>query len=899
MTQQPEKKNPLDKITDSAGRGSKKKDKKDVFAKTKTKLNPESLEAREMMSVNPLDGDWFQTNDFVKYDLSESRASAMASVIADAGDLSEGGVLDVPNEWLIQLSEDFTSRITNVDEATRYFQSLGITVVEGLGTRGTLHVVVNGGGTTADQSLKLSSIVGITGFEPNRMLVSAATNIQDAVNDPNASRLWNLNIGNVADAWDYVPSNTSGTGEVIVAVLDSGVNINHPDLKANIWVNTAEKSGTAGADDDKNGFKDDFYGWNFYNNNNDILDNHGHGTHVAGTIAATANNSIGVTGVAPNAKILPLKFLNSSGNGFSSDATKAINYTTALKLAGNNIVAINCSFGSAGTSTTMQTAIIKAGDAGIVVVAAAGNETYNLDKTNIYPAGIEAPNLITVGATTETDAWASYSNYGSCVEVAAPGSGIYSTTIEGGYGYMSGTSMATPFVSGIVALAASANPNLSPEQIKAAIIDGVDVLPGLNGKVSSSGRVNAAKTLALATGNTPKIEAPATPNGLIAKMASSSQVYVAWDFTLNATSYKVEAQAAGSDTWTTVYTGNSTSFTNTGLSAGTQYTYRVSAINSAGESAVSKTVSATTAKVGESLTAPPTNLTWTAKAGNSMTFQWDAMPNALSYTVQYYSDSLGYWATANGGENITATTFSGNWSSTTDYLLRVCATTPAGQTEFAVVSFTRSVADFKIDFGSVTPAPVESVPSSPTGLTATAASTSQINVKWNSQSGATSYKLEVQAAGSNTWTTVYTGNSTSFTNTGLSAGTQYTYRVSAINSVGESAVSSTVSATTTKAVESATTAPTNLTWTAKAGNRMTFQWDAVPNAVSYTVQYYSDSLGYWATASGAESITSTTYSGNWSSTTDYLLRVCATTSTGQTEFAVVSFTRSVADFAIV
>ncbi len=888
MTQQPEKKtdkkNILETIADSAGIGNGKKDKKNVFAKTKTRLSPESLEAREMMTGNnPLEGDWFASNDFVKYDLSESRASALASVLEDAGDLSEGGVVDVPNEWLIQLSNNLANQTGDVAGATRYFQSMGITVVEGLGSVGALHVVVNGG-TAADQRLKLSSIVGITGFEPNQMLVSAATKVQDVVNDASASALWNLNVGQVADAWNYVPENTAGTGEVIVAVLDSGVNINHADLKDNIWVNTKELKGTTGVDDDANGFKDDVYGWNFYDNNNNVLDNNGHGTHVAGTIAAAANNSIGVTGVAPNAKILPLKFLNSSGNGFSSDATRAVNYTTALKLAGNNIVAINCSFGSTTPSSTLATAIVNAGNAGIVVVAAAGNESYNLDVTRVYPATVVASNLITVGATTSSDSLAYYSNYGSYVDVAAPGSDIYSTTMGGGYGYMSGTSMAAPFVSGMVALVAATNPKLTPTQIKAAIVGGVDVLPQLAGKVSSSGRVNAANTLAAVSGNPPRVNIPTSPNGLTAGTWKANQIDISWNSAGYATSYTLEVQAVGSNTWTTIYTGSDTKFSHTGLKAEAQYTYRVSAANSAGTSAASTTVTATVSATTTSTRVDASTFVVTPDA-SSFVIAWEAIPGATSYMIQRSLDSGKTWSYLES-TNTASQTFKGA-SDSSDYYYRMAAVIGGVTQEYSDPVLARSAGGVKLrgELPTSEVATPIAAPVTPGGLAATTQSSSQINVAWNAVSGATSYKLEVQTAGSNTWTTVYTGSATSFANTGLAASTQYTYRVSAVNSGGTSAVSSTIAATTKAAAPST---PTGLSSNTATASTIGLTWNSVTGATSYVLEIQIS--GKWTTiyTGSSTSFTSTGLSNN----TSYSYRISAVNAIGTSEVSSTFSTKT-------
>ena len=827
--------------------------------KTKPHLKPESLEDREMMSVNPLGGDWFASNDFVKYDLDDVRGSALASVMESAGDLSEEGVIDVPNEWLIQLGDHLISQTGDVAGATKYFQSLGITVVGGLGAPGALHVHT-AGGTAADQSFKLSSIAGITGFEPNQILVSAATNVQNAVNDPLANQLWNLNKVQAADAWNYLPANSPGTSEVIVAVIDTGVNINHPDLKDNIWVNTAELNGKVGVDNTGNGFKNDYYGWNFVDNNNNVLDDHGHGTHVAGTIAAVGDNAIGVVGVAPNAKILPLKALNSAGSGFASDVTKAINYSTALRLSGQNVVAINCSFIFSSSNTAMNTAIINAGNAGIVVVAGAGNNSYNLDVTKMYPASTEAPNVITVGATTSTDAWATYSNYGSAVDVAAPGSSIYSTTMNGGYGLMSGTSMATPHVSGMVALIAATNPNLTPEQIKAAIVQGTDKLPQLQGKVSSGGRVNAANTLALVAGNNtgggtttpaPSVTAPTTPTGLAAGTITTNSIAMSWTAVSGATSYKLEAQING--TWTTVYTGSNASYTHAGLTANTTYNYRVSATNTGGTSAASTAASAKTNAVTVAAPTTPTKLAAGSATASSLNVTWTAVSGATSYKLE--AQIGGTWTTIYTGSN--ASFSHTGLTAGTSYSYRISAENAGG---FSAVSATVT-------------GKTSALPTAPTKLAAGSATANSLKLTWNAVSGATGYHLEAQINGN--WQTVYTGTTASFTHTGLDANTTYNYRVSVTTSVGTSLVSSAVSAKTSNA---APVTPTGLTANATSTSQLNVSWNAVSNAASYTLQVQMPGSTTWTTVYTGSNA-NFTHSG-LTANTQYNYRVSATNAAG-------------------
>ena len=259
----------------------------------------------------------------------------------------------------------------------------------------------------------------------------------------------------------------TGSSSVVVAVIDTGVDYNHVDLAANIWTNPGEIAGN-GIDDDGNGFVDDVHGYDFANNDGNPMDDNGHGTHVAGTIAAVGNNSLGVTGVAWSTSIMPLKFLSANGSGYLSDAVEAINYATMMRTRyGVNVRVDNNSWGGGGFSSAMQSAIQAANDAGILFVAAAGNSGTNNDASPQYPANYDSPNVISVAATDQNGQLASFSNYGATtVDLAAPGVSIYSTTPNNTYSTYSGTSMATPHVSAVAALAWALNPDATVAEVR-------------------------------------------------------------------------------------------------------------------------------------------------------------------------------------------------------------------------------------------------------------------------------------------------------------------------------------------------------------------------------------------------------------------------------------------------
>ncbi|WP_293147440.1 S8 family serine peptidase [Microcoleus sp. bin48.metabat.b7b8b9.023] len=320
-------------------------------------------------------------------------------------------------------------------------------------------------------------------------------------NDPGYSQLWGLNntgqSGGTADAdidapeaWDI----QKGNPNLVIGVIDTGVDYNHPDLVGNIWTNPGEIAGD-GIDNDNNGYIDDTRGWDFAYNDNNPMDVQGHGTHVSGTIAGKGNNSVGVTGVAWNAKIMPLKFLNDSGSGDTSNAILAINYATAkgVKLTNN-------SWGGGGYSQALSDAINTAGQQGALFIAAAGNSAQNTDITPAYPASYNLSNIISVASTTRTDGLSYFSNYGATtVDLGAPGSDIYSTTPGGNYATYSGTSMASPHVTGAAALLWSQNPTWTAQQVKDKLLQTTDPISALNGKTVSGGRLNINNALAAST----------------------------------------------------------------------------------------------------------------------------------------------------------------------------------------------------------------------------------------------------------------------------------------------------------------------------------------------------------------------------------------------------------------
>ncbi len=277
---------------------------------------------------------------------------------------------------------------------------------------------------------------------------------------------WGIENTNAASLWN---KNILGQ-DVLVAIVDSGIDINHSQLIGRLAYNDAELNGQKNVDDDNNGFVDDVLSWNFATRNNDVRDTVGHGTHVAGIIAADhTTNDLLPKGVAPKAKILPITFIDKSGGGSISAAIAAIDYA---KTRGAKV--INASWGGGVCSNTLKQKIESLSSQGILFVAAAGNDGTNIDQFYEYPASLNLSNQITVGANTFANQIADFSNFGSRVHLLAPGQDILSTYPGNETRLMSGTSMATPFVTGAVALLISAFPNASFEKIKSAIMSSTD-----------------------------------------------------------------------------------------------------------------------------------------------------------------------------------------------------------------------------------------------------------------------------------------------------------------------------------------------------------------------------------------------------------------------------------------
>jgi subtilisin family serine protease len=460
------------------------------------------------------------------------------------------------------------------------------------------HVKLPKGLSVTDAITQYMSAPNVESVEPNYLMRIASI----IPNDTYFGNQWALlNTGQYAygkagadikatDAWRV----TIGSGDIVVAVLDTGIDYNHSDLSWNVWRNAFETSCTDGVDNDGNGFIDDCKGWNFIADNNDPMDDNGHGTHVAGVIGAKGNNSAGIAGLMWMVNMMPLKVCDSDGFCGTAEIIAAIDYALDFKKnKGVNLKVMNASFGGPMFSQDVKDAISAANDAGVLFIAAAGNGNGdgvgdNNDLMPMYPASYGLPNIISVAATDQDDKRVAFSNFGpTSVHVAAPGVYIWSTvpnwlSLYQGYGIletMAGTSMATPHVTGLAGLLSAYYANLTHTQVRQMILRYVDIRPSLVGWISTGGRINAFKALS-------SLWAPAD---FVATPVSPTQISLAWaERATDETGYRLERRIEGGVSYTLIQTlaANANSASDSGLIDGTQYNYRVKAFNNLGESPV-------------------------------------------------------------------------------------------------------------------------------------------------------------------------------------------------------------------------------------------------------------------------------------------------------------------------
>ncbi len=401
-------------------------------------------------------------------------------------------------------------------------------------------------------------------------------------NDPSYGSLWGMTNIKAPTAWNT----TTGPANLVVGIIDTGIDRSHPDLVDNIWKNPGET--VNGLDDDGNGYVDDLYGWDFAYGDNNPSDVDGHGTHTAGTVGARGNNGVGVAGVNWQVKLVALKFLDDTGSGYTSNAILAMQYANRM-----GIQVTNNSWGGGGFSQGLYDAINASKANNHLFIAAAGNSNVNNDTTPHYPSSYNLDNVISVASITSTDARSSFSNYGkTSVDLGAPGSSILSTTPGNTYSTYSGTSMATPHVAGAAAMIVGLRPTWTYAQVRDAILKTARPVTALSGLTVTGGTLDLAAAVAYQPSTTP----PVAPTGLAAAVASATQINLSWtDNSADEAGFKVERSTDGvSFTQIGTTAAGVRTYSATGLVASTAYTFRVRAYNANGDSAYSNTATATT-----------------------------------------------------------------------------------------------------------------------------------------------------------------------------------------------------------------------------------------------------------------------------------------------------------------
>ena len=393
-----------------------------------------------------------------------------------------------------------------------------------LGLRGVQLVRTEPGQSVPAAEAELERSPDVVYAEPNFIRQAQAV-----PNDPLFSNLYGLNntgqaVAGVSgtpdadidapEAWDL----TTGSPQVVAAVVDTGVDVGHPDLDSSIWTNPGESGDgreSNGIDDDANGLIDDSRGWDWVADDNLPADENGHGTHVSGTITASGNDGTGVTGVSQNSRVMPLRVLDAAGSGTVADLISAYRYAAA-----KGAPIVNASLGGSGFSRAELDAINAAPNTLFVVAAGNGGEDGvgdNVDATPEYPCAYQAANIVCVAASDQNDGLARFSNFGSvAVDLAAPGVRTLSTVPGGGYSYFSGTSMATPHTAGAAALIWSLVPGASVAGVKSALLGGTDAKSAFSGTTASGGRLNAERSLRVAAASggapPPPVPPPAVPS---------------------------------------------------------------------------------------------------------------------------------------------------------------------------------------------------------------------------------------------------------------------------------------------------------------------------------------------------------------------------------------------------
>ena len=558
----------------------------------------EQLEPRYLLTAAPsaydtVSADWFETVAERSFSIESSAGSSVTDQFSALGDESSSTNFE-QNSWIVRLSPSVLQTVSRVSDAIGLFSSApGLRVLGGLGLPGQLLLE-----SSTCSSEVLSYLEGhgfVSSFEPDLPISVSTFSAASTPNDPRYGDLYGLHntgqSGGTVDADVDAPEAwqvSTGSRDIIVGVVDTGIDYNHPDLAANMWVNPGEIAGN-GIDDDGNGFVDDVHGYDFANDDGDPFDDEGHGTHCAGTIGGVGNNGLGVAGVNWEVSLMGLKFLDANGSGSTSDAVQAINYATMMRNQyGQNVRVTSNSWGGGGSSNAMRQAIEAGSEADILFVAAAGNDGMNNDSNPQYPASYTSNAVLSVAATDRNDSLAGFSNYGATsVDLAAPGVGIVSTVPAGGYSSFSGTSMATPHVAGAAALALAVDPTLTVSQLRTGLLGTVDAVGGLSGKTVTGGRLNVGR-LVESLSSDPTVPLP--PSGLNASDGTTlGSVQISWGSSLFADSYTLWRGGTDNVSSASVIADSlsTTSYQDLATDVNESYYYWVSATNALGTSPLS------------------------------------------------------------------------------------------------------------------------------------------------------------------------------------------------------------------------------------------------------------------------------------------------------------------------